>query len=108
MVLDGLGFHVDVDKVDEAARGIHESVQDQDNFRLRNLCGDSELYGRSGVHDALMSFCLRWSDGLDALTADAGAIGDALTRVAAAYRAVDEATESSLSDDPGLGALDGG
>lgn len=38
MVLDEPGFHVDVDKVDEAARGIHDSVQDQDNFALCAAC----------------------------------------------------------------------
>lgn len=52
MVLDGPGFHIDADKVDEAARGIQDSVHDQDNFELRGLCGDLELYGHAGVHDA--------------------------------------------------------
>lgn len=46
-VLDGPGFHVDVDEIDEAADGIHESVQDQDDFQLRDLCGDTELYGHT-------------------------------------------------------------
>lgn len=35
--VDGPGFHVDVEAVDEAARGITQSVQDQDNFELRGL-----------------------------------------------------------------------
>lgn len=108
MVLDEPGFHVDVDKVDEAARGIHDSVQDQDNFALRGLCGDAELYGHSGVHHALMDLCVRGSDGLDTLTEDAGTIGDALSKVSQAYRAVDEATADSLPNDPGLGAVNGG
>ena len=66
-VVDGPGFHVDVDKVDEAANGIHQSVQDQDNFELRGLCGNTELYGHTPLHDALMDFSVRWSDGLDVL-----------------------------------------
>lgn len=61
--VDGPGFHVDVEAVDEAARGITQSVQDQDNFELRGLCGDADLYGHAGVHDALMDFAVRWSDG---------------------------------------------
>lgn len=108
MVLDGQGWHVDVDKIDEAANGIHDSVQDQNNFELRGLCGDSDLYGHSGVHDSLMDFCVRWSDGLDTLTYDASKIGDALSRVSTAYRTVDEAAARSMPSDPGAGAVDGG
>jgi hypothetical protein len=108
LVLDGPGFHVDVDKVDEAARGIHDSVQDQHNFELRGLCGDPDLYGHAGIHDALMDVCVRWSDGLDILTEDAGTIGDALSKVSQAYRAVDESTARSLPNDPGVGAVDSG
>lgn len=108
MVLDGPGFHVDVDKVDEAARGIHDSVQDQHSFELRGLCGDSELYGHAGIHDALMDLCVRWSDGLDILTDDASTIGDALSKVSQAYRAVDDDGARSLPSDPGMGAVEGG
>lgn len=53
-----------------------------------------------------MDFCVRWSDGLDTLTEDAGAIGDTLSKVACAYRALDTATAQSLSGDPGVGAVD--
>jgi hypothetical protein len=105
-VVDGPGFHVDVDKVDEAANGIHQSVQDQNNFELRGLCGDTELYGHPPLHDALMDFSVRWSDGLDVLTDDAGQIGDALSRVSTAYRAVDGAAVNSLPGDPGAGTVD--
>lgn len=105
--MDGPGFHVDVDAVGEAATGITQSVQDQDNFELRGLCGHPDLYGHSVLHDALMDFCVRWSDGLDVLTDDAGAIGDALSRVTQAYRAVDDAAARSLPNDPGVGAVDG-
>jgi hypothetical protein len=98
--MDGPGFHVDVGKVEEAASGITKSVDDQSNFELRGLCGDTSLYGHGGLHDALMNFCVRWSDGLDTLTDDAGAIGDVLTKAAAAYRAVDDAAVKTLTGDP--------
>jgi hypothetical protein len=107
-VADGPGFHVDVDKLAEAGNGISQSVKDQENFQLRGLCGDSDLYGHQGVHDALMDFCDKWSDGLDILTDDAGKIGDALTRAANAYRGIDDATARTLGGDPGMGAVDGG
>ncbi|TNC23744.1 hypothetical protein [Amycolatopsis alkalitolerans] len=106
--MDGPGFRVDVDKVDEAATGIRQSVDDQHNFELRGLCGDSELYGHAGVHDALMNCCVRWSDGLDTLTNDAGAIADALARAIRAYRAIDGATARTLKTDSGTGAVGGG
>ena len=106
--MDGPGFHVDVAAVDEASTGIKQSVQDQDAFELRSLCGDTDLYGHSGLHDALMDYCVRWSDGLDTLTDDAEAVGDALSRVAEAYRSVDEAALRTLSSDPAVGAVDDG
>lgn len=91
LVVDGSGRHADVDKIDEAANGIQQSVQDQDSFELRGLCGDPELYGYAPLHDALMDFSVRWSDGLDTPTGDAREIGDARSRVSKAYHAVNEA-----------------
>ncbi|WP_134666062.1 MULTISPECIES: hypothetical protein [unclassified Amycolatopsis] len=106
--MDGPGFHVDIAAVDEAARGISGSVHDQDGFELRGLCGDAELYGHAGVHDALMEFATRWSDGIDVLTDDASAIGDALGRAVRAYRAIDESATRSLTGDPGVKAVEDG
>jgi hypothetical protein len=106
--MDGPGFHVDVDKLDEAATGIRQSVDDQANFELRGLCGDSSLYGHSSVHDALMDFCVRWSDGLDTLTDDASAIADTLSRASQAYRTIDAAATHSLTTDPGEGTVNDG
>jgi hypothetical protein len=100
LVVDGSGFHADVTVIEEAASGIAESVRDQGNFELRGLCGESELYGHVPLRDALMDFCVRWSGGLDALTEDSGAIAESLTRVARAYRAIDEVTAQTLRTDP--------
>lgn len=55
-----------------------------------------------------MDLCVRWSDGLDILTEDAGTIGDALSKVSQAYRAVDDNAARLLPNDPGLGAVEGG
>lgn len=107
MALDGPGFHVDVDALDEAAQGITQSVQDQDNFALRGLCGDAGGYGHAGLHDALAQFCARWSEGLDTLTQDAGVIGETLSQVAQVYRNVDENAARSLRSDPGVEAVGG-
>jgi hypothetical protein len=107
-VVDGPGFHVDVDKVTEAGNGISRSVTDQQGFQLRGLCGDAELYGHQGVHDGLMDFCARWSDGLDILTDDADKIGATLTRAANAYRGIDAASARTLRTDPGQQAVEGG
>ncbi|WP_116201538.1 hypothetical protein [Amycolatopsis circi] len=106
--MDGPGFHVDVDKLEEAATGIRESVDGQRNFELRGLCGDTDLYGHAGVHDALMDLCVRWSDGLDTLTDDAGAIADTLARAAVAYRLGDGAAARTFTADPGEEAVTGG
>ena len=69
MSVDGPGFHVDVDVLDAAGKGITQSVHDQETFALRGLCGDAELYGHAGVHNALADYCARWSAGLDTLIA---------------------------------------
>lgn len=106
--MDGPGFHVELDKLDEAATGIKQSVEGQHDFALRGLCGSSDMYGHSGVHDALMDFCVRWSDGLDTLTDDAEAIGDVLSRATQAYRANDNAAAQNLKVDPGETAVGDG
>lgn len=107
MVLDGPGFHVDLDAVDQAAQGIKQSMDDQENFELADLCGPAEMYGHGGVHASLMDFCERWSDGLDTLTEDAEAIGESLGSVSQAYRAIDENAARTLQGDPAQGAVDG-
>lgn len=101
MSIDGPGFHVEVNVLDNAAKGIIQSVHDQQTFELRGLCGDTELYGHAGVHDALADYCARWSAGLDRLTEDAGVIGECLKHVADAYRGVDEAAARHMPADPG-------
>ena len=102
--MEGPGFHVDIDALDEAGSGITQSVTDQDKSELAGLCGAPAKYGHAGVHGALKNFCDRWSDGLDLLTEDAKAIGDMLGRVAGAYRAVDAAAAAKLTSDPGVWA----
>lgn len=96
---------MDVSALEVAARGVTQSMRDQDGFELRGLCGEPELYGHTGVHDTLMEFCVRWSDGLDLLT-DAEEIGNTLARVAEAYRGTDEDAARSLPADPGVAAVD--
>ena len=105
MSVNGTGFHVDVDVLDIARKGIIQSVHDQEIFELRGLCGDAGLYGHAGVHNALADFCARWSAGLDTLTEDAGVIGDCLARAADAYRGIDEAAARQLPADPGTSAI---
>jgi hypothetical protein len=105
--MDGPGFHVDVSKVTEAARGIAGSVGDQDHLALKKVPGGSGQYGDDDLHDALSDYCDRWSDGLDILIKDAKAISDSLSRVAQAYQAADQAAAGRLSSDPATGAVDG-
>lgn len=105
--MDGPGFHVDVPKVTEAAKGIAESVGDQERFELERLPGSAGQYGDDDLHDALSDFCRRWSDGLDILTEDAKAISDSLSRVARAYQASDQGAADRLTSDPATGVVDG-
>jgi hypothetical protein len=105
--MDGPGFHVDVPKVTEAAKGVAESVGDQERFALKKLPGGVEQYGNDDLCDALTDFCSRWSDGLDILTEDAEAISDSLYRVAQAYKASDQGAATRLISDPAVDVVDG-
>lgn len=107
MALDGSGFHVELDVLDEAAQGIKRSVQDQDNSELADLCGDSEQYGHDNLTDALDEFCSRWSDILDDLIDEGEDVANALTDVANTYRDLDADAVRTLRGDPAVDAADG-
>jgi hypothetical protein len=105
--MDGPGFHVDVTKVTEAAKGIADTIGDQDRFELRELPGRSVQYGDDDLHDSLAEYCDRWSEGLDILTKDAKTISESLFRVAQAYQVSDQGAAARLTSDPATGAVDG-
>jgi hypothetical protein len=105
--MDGPGFHVDVTRAIEAAKGIADSIGDQARFELRKLPGQSGQYGDDEVRSALSEYCDRWSEGLDILTKDAEAISDSLFRVAQAYQASDQNAATRLPGDPAIGVVDG-
>jgi hypothetical protein len=107
MELNGPGFHVAVDVVEQAANGIKQSVQDQGNFELRGLCGEADMYGHTALRDALMDFCVRTSDVIDELVDEGEEIGDALSAVASTYREVDASAVGALTEDPALDVADG-
>jgi hypothetical protein len=64
--MDGPGFHVDIEVLETASKNMQDLWHSQDEFELRGLCGEPELYGHGGVHDALADFCGQWSVGMDA------------------------------------------
>lgn len=101
-------FYIDADNVDQAATGIRQSIESQEAFELRGLCGDTALYGRTPLRDALMDFSVRWSGGLDLLTEDADQISDALSKSVKVYRAVDGVAADSVSHSVSLGAVQDG
>lgn len=103
--MDGPGFHVDVDRLEEAGRAIKRSVTEQDNFELRGLAGEADMYGHTPLRDALMDFCVRWSDRIDDLVDDADDMAAALQSSAYAYQEADRA--GKLSEDPAIGTADG-
>ncbi|NIJ09830.1 hypothetical protein FHU38_000174 [Saccharomonospora amisosensis] len=43
--MDGPGYHVDVDALEQAGTAIQKAVEEQDNFELRGLTGEPEMYG---------------------------------------------------------------
>ena len=104
--MDGPGFHVEINVLENAAAGIRQSVADQKGSALEDVDGDSASYGHDGVHGAMETFCNRWNEGLDILIKDADAIGDILGTAAQAYRNADAAAAGRLTTDPGVRAVD--
>ncbi|KFZ80823.1 hypothetical protein ED92_10860 [Amycolatopsis sp. MJM2582] len=103
--MDGPGFHVELEVLESASKGMGEVVSDQEGFELRGLCGEPRLYGHDGVHAALAEFCGRWSVGLDALADRARDLGGLLGAAAKAYREVEHTNLAALKTDPGLGSV---
>ncbi|MGH3972568.1 MAG: hypothetical protein ACRDS9_04480 [Pseudonocardiaceae bacterium] len=105
MTLDGPGFHVEIEALEDASKSMIEALEDQDKFELSDLCGPSEMYGHGGVHTGFSDFCQRWSVGLDALCDRARAMGYKLRDAATVYREVDAANARTLTADPALEAV---
>lgn len=98
--MGGPGFHVDIDALEAASRGIRDTIRDRDSIEVRDICGAAEVYGHAGLHGAFSDFCARWSEGIDQLVEDAGIVGESLSAAAQNYRAVDDAGSSAF--DPGM------
>ncbi|WP_246134780.1 WXG100 family type VII secretion target [Prauserella rugosa] len=105
--VDGPGYHVDVDTLDQAGTAIQKAVDAQDNFELRSLTGEPEMYGDEPLRNALMDVCVRWSDRIDDLVDDADEIGRALKASAQAYREAERQAKGALPDDPAVDVADG-
>lgn len=104
--MDGAGFHVELDVLEEAARRMHEVVTDQDGRELRDMCGGADQYGHGRVHAELAEFCNAWSVGVDALCDRARTMGAELREVAQAYREIDQEAARTLNQDPGITATE--
>lgn len=107
MPLDGDGFHVEIETLEAAARRMGEVAADQQDFELRSLCGDAEVYGDAGLRDALMDFCVRWSTGIDALADRATQLGAGLGKAAESYREAEHANTGRLRVDPAMAPMEG-
>jgi hypothetical protein len=104
--MDGAGFHVELDVLEEAARRMQDIVADQDGRELREVCGGAQQYGHEGVHAELAEFCNAWSVGVDAVCDRARTMGAELREVAQAYREIDQEAARTLNHDPGVEATE--
>ena len=104
--MDGAGFHVELDVLEQAARRMHEVVTDQDGRELRDVCGGAQQYGHAGLHAELAEFCNAWSVGVDALCDRARTMGSELREVAQTYREIDQEAARTLNQDPGVAATE--
>lgn len=102
--MDGAGFHVELDVLEQATNRMQDLVTDQDGRELRDVCGGPDQYGHSGVHAELSEFCSAWSVGVDALCDRARTMGAELHEVTEAYRQIDQDAARTL--DPGVEAVE--
>lgn len=104
--VDGPGFHVEPDVLDDAARGMASVVAEQDAAGLDGLAGAPERYGHQAVHSATAAFCAAWAVGVDALCDRARRNGASLAEVAQAYREADAHAARTLAGDPGAAVVE--
>lgn len=103
--VSGQGYQVDVDVLDGAARSMRELAADQDQFELRGLCGEPEVYGHQGLHDGLADACDKLSNTLDNLASTVEDLAGGLEKSAALYRESEQANAQKLQGgggDPGM------
>jgi hypothetical protein len=106
--VDGPGFHVEPEVLDEAARGMASVVAEQDAAGLEGLAGPPQSYGHDAVHAATAAFCAAWTVGVDALCDRARRSGTSLREVAQSYRDADANAARSLTGDLGTPVVDPG
>ncbi len=106
--MDGPGFHVEPDVLDEAADGMAFTVAEQDAAGLGALAGPAQRYGHGAVHAATTEFCAAWTVGVDALCDRARRNGTSLREVARAYRDAEAHAARELGGDPGTAVVDPG
>lgn len=106
-LVDGPGFHVDVEVLETAARAMGEIASDQNASELAELCdGDAQAIGSDVMCEALVSFCETMSQSIDYLVDKAEDTGEGLREAAQTYREVDRAAMQQLGGDPAAAAMD--
>ncbi|MBQ0928700.1 hypothetical protein [Saccharopolyspora endophytica] len=106
-LLDGPGFHVDVEILETAARAMGEIAADQNASELAELCdGNAQTIGSDVMCEALVSFCETMSEGIDYLVDKAEDTGEGLSEAARTYREADHAAMQHLGGDPAAAAMD--
>lgn len=92
------GFRVDVAALDQASKGINDTLSQLARHRVDTLDGQSAAVGHDRLAAALSEFCQRWQRGVGTLAADARGLAGELSRCAAHYHHVDQNVQDQLSE----------
>ncbi|RJQ84433.1 hypothetical protein [Amycolatopsis panacis] len=106
MALDGPGFHVEVEVLEEASKAMGEITKKQEAFELRGLCGEEAEVGSTVMREALMNFCIRLSESMDVLCSKAEDMRTGLNIASRLYREADQSAKQGLTADPAVAAMD--
>jgi hypothetical protein len=80
------GFYVDLDAMQQAAKGITDTLDELKQHDVSSISSSSSSYGHDRLGDTVADFCDRWQLGVANLTKDGQAIASKLGDSLKAYR----------------------
>ena len=90
------GFRVDLAALDQASRGINDTLSQLARHRVDTLDDQSSAVGHDRLAAALSEFCQRWQRGVASLAGDARGLAGELSACAAHYRQVDQSVQDQI------------
>lgn len=89
---------MDVAALEQASRGINDTLSQLARHRVETLDDQSSTVGHDRLAAALSEFCQRWQRGVGTLAADARGVAGELSRCAEHYHHVDQHVQDQFHE----------